>query len=590
MLSIGEIQLPEGFNAAFLCCLPKKPYFTDPRLGPVFTAEGTRPLSIVNTDNRLIASFFRIHLEGIFSRWISAAQRGFIRGRSMMANIIDIDLQAMKISLTYSTGAIILFDFKAAFPSVSHTYMWAVLEKIGVPRKWILALQRLYVDNTHSVKFRGRTYGTFTTSSGVRQGCPVSPLIFAVVADVLLRKLAKAFPSQMVRAFADDTAMVVDNFHRYSEEIMRLFKEFGDISNLRLNLPKTVIIPLWPTSIKSFRTFLHSDRPEWNNVAISFAAKYLGYLIGPDSYLHNWDAAVAKFRTRVLAWSEVHLGLQYDCRVYRVFMFSLFSFLAQLSVPPDTALQAEQWALRKLVRGPGSWCSAEDLFLLKDAFGFPFTFPSLKVMAKAAKLRVFEDEEIDFQKAADSLARARLDADCHWVKKFDRWYDSSYVKVIVDNVNTCANSAISCKVVRSKILEDHPKVRAHLTGILIRRNFQSKAAELLIHLPGYAERRLRHRLERWHCADPANHVVGRAIRRLQCIFKLAPPRVAVMLFNTYFNRWTTARRFQGKAKCRLCGVGQDSIEHTVYCEEQQTFAREFLHIPSAHLTDIQGFF
>ena len=590
MLSVGDVCLPDGFNSAFLCCLPKKPSFTDPRLGPVFTAEGTRPLSIVNTDNRLIASFFRIHLEGIFSRWVSAAQRGFIRGRSMLANIIDVDLQAMKISLSSRRGAIILFDFKAAFPSVSHDYMWAVLERIGVPRKWIRALQRLYIDNTHRVKFRGKIFGSFTTSSGVRQGCPVSPLIFAVVADVLLRKLASSFPNQLIRAFADDTAMVVDDFHRFSEEIMRLFKEFGEISNLRLNLPKTVIIPLWSTSTHGLRTFLNSDRPEWKNVAISFASKYLGYLVGPDSYLHNWDAAVTKFRARVTAWSEIHLGMQYDCRVYRVFMFSLFGFLSQLTVPPRIALEAEQWALRKLVRGPGSWCTANDLFLLKDAYGFTFAFPSLCTVAQAAKLRVFEYEDIDFQEAAQSLARARLVADCDWVSKFDKWYDSSYVKVIADNEIACANKASSSAVVRLKILEDHPKVRPHLTGILIRRNFQAKAVELLLHNPGHAERRLRHRLERWRLSDPPAFIVRRAINRLLCIFKLVPPRVAVMLFNTYFNRWTTARRFQGKAKCLLCGVGQDSVEHTAYCEVQLAFARNYLHIPEAQLNDLQGFF
>ena len=590
LLTVDDVQLPEGFNAAFLCCLAKKPLRDDPRMGPIFTAEGTRPLSIVNTDNRLIASFFRIHLESIFSRWVSAAQRGFIRGRSMMANIIDIDLQSMLISLKHPFGALILFDFKAAFPSVSHKYMWAVLRRIGVPRKWVKALKRLYVNNVHFVKFRGKTFGSFTTSSGVRQGCPVSPLIFAVVADVLLRKLASYFPLQMVRAFADDTAMIVDHFHRHAEVIMFLFQQFGRISNLKLNLPKTVIIPLWHTTIPNFQLFLRSDLPSWAAVTVAFAAKYLGYLVGPQSHKNGWSAAIAKFRARVRQWEEVCLGMQYDCRVYRVFMFSLFGFLAQLTVPPKEALEAEKWALRRVAKGPGNWCRTSDLFQLKDAFGFPYSFPSLEATARAAKLRVMEYEEVDFRGCAEQLSDARYSLDRVHVPSFAAWYDASYVKAVVDCCDLCRRVGVTSSSIQDALREKYASTKPGAISLVIRRNFQCTAVSQLIHNVGYAERRLRHRLQRWKLPDPPAHVVARAIRRLDCIFKLVPPRVAVVLFSSYFNRWTTSRRFQGEDKCRLCGGGGDSIEHIARCPVQTSFATNFLKIPPQHRDGLQGFF
>ena len=98
----------------------KKRSGTHEALGDYYEAPSTRPLSIVNTDNRLLANAARIRWEPILSKWVSAPQRGFLKGRSMLANVVDIDVEAMQVSLAEEYGGLVLFDFKAAFPSMSH--------------------------------------------------------------------------------------------------------------------------------------------------------------------------------------------------------------------------------------------------------------------------------------------------------------------------------------------------------------------------------------------------------------------------------------------------------------------------------------
>lgn len=49
------------------------------------------------------------------SSWAWAAQRDFISGCSLLRNVLDIDLAARKVSLKSNAGALILFDFRAAF-------------------------------------------------------------------------------------------------------------------------------------------------------------------------------------------------------------------------------------------------------------------------------------------------------------------------------------------------------------------------------------------------------------------------------------------------------------------------------------------
>ena len=113
--AIGE---DHSFNAGIMACLPKTAIGQTDEGEDIYDASSTRPLSIVNTDNRLMCSAARIRWESFFAKWISNNQKGFIRGRSMLSNVLKIDHEAMRVSLQCGAGIIILFDFRAAFPSV----------------------------------------------------------------------------------------------------------------------------------------------------------------------------------------------------------------------------------------------------------------------------------------------------------------------------------------------------------------------------------------------------------------------------------------------------------------------------------------
>ena len=80
------------------------------------------------------------------------------------------------------------------------------MEAIGLPHAWVEVTKLLYHGNLQIVGNSG--INKFIASTGTRRGCQLSPLLFAVVAELLLRMLQQRFPSAMARAFADDTAMV----------------------------------------------------------------------------------------------------------------------------------------------------------------------------------------------------------------------------------------------------------------------------------------------------------------------------------------------------------------------------------------------
>ena len=74
-----QVDLPSDFNHSRLICLPKKPIGTRPDLGEFYACEATRPLSIVNTDNRLLGVAAKIIIHDPLEKLISPAQKGFLR-------------------------------------------------------------------------------------------------------------------------------------------------------------------------------------------------------------------------------------------------------------------------------------------------------------------------------------------------------------------------------------------------------------------------------------------------------------------------------------------------------------------------------
>jgi hypothetical protein len=73
----------------------------------------------------------------------------------MLRNILEIDFEGQRISIKHKRAAIILFDFRAAFPSLCHDFMWDALLGIGLPLQYIDALKLFYKSNRHFIKIGG---------------------------------------------------------------------------------------------------------------------------------------------------------------------------------------------------------------------------------------------------------------------------------------------------------------------------------------------------------------------------------------------------------------------------------------------------
>ncbi len=102
-----------------LVCPPNAPTGGDEQLGTYYHPKPTRPISIVNADNRIIASVMRWRWEEHLDKYIGQHQQGFVRLRSILKNIVEMDREMVLAALGDRDAAAIFLDFEAASPSIS---------------------------------------------------------------------------------------------------------------------------------------------------------------------------------------------------------------------------------------------------------------------------------------------------------------------------------------------------------------------------------------------------------------------------------------------------------------------------------------
>jgi hypothetical protein len=157
-----------------------------------------RPLTIVNTDDRPIGNATRLRIEPLVALGISAEQRGFLPGRSLLSNVLDVDMDMRLASAGVESLGAVFFDLAAAFPSIANEFMAAVLERVGIPQE--VRKGALYLGHGCKLAAAGELLESFAIQKGIRQGCPLSPLLFAICGDLVLREVVAAFSADTLRA------------------------------------------------------------------------------------------------------------------------------------------------------------------------------------------------------------------------------------------------------------------------------------------------------------------------------------------------------------------------------------------------------
>ena len=631
-----------------MVCLPKKSTTQTPNGTPAFTTNNTRPLNIVNADSRLVASAARNRWEKMLGPWVLDRQQGFLPGRSILRNLLEMDIASMHTALMQDRGACLLLDFASAFPSISQDFVFSTLKSIGVPENALNFMTALYDESYCRIR-HGQAQGSdFLLLAGVRQGCPLSPLLYATVAEVLLDRIEEQCPNTLARAYADDTALVCEDFEAEGPILEKLLREFEEVSGLRLNLQKCIIIPLGTKDVGAFRRQRDNWVPGWRTMLVEGCGKYLGFWVGPTKGEKSWTEPLQKFQTRCTTWAEQGMGLYLQTQAYNTFAQSTLMYIAQLEIPSPQVLLEEGKGLTKAIRGPGGWAVHDDLWRLKEHFGQQVSCKSLQHAASASKFRVLVSDPAcrgeDFKEDTRLLQKALADPNNLSLHYFWRdWFSRSFAvnllenqKAVVEKLGPVAELLRDAKVAETAIADDDEHSdkdngQQHNDPTQLRDNTRHDNHngnqgthnrkkrnniqkyiynKLLLHNAPNPIERTRNKLARWRLHvttrvppppdTPARHTTPnwqahRAIHLLEQLTTLTAPRIRAAVFSTLWNRWCTHRRWQRRHsttnKCVLgCSpTAEDSIEHYCKCHFTRTALSKQLNLPPQHYAHLHTF-
>ena len=226
---------PPGFNHGLLFLLPKK---------GTHLPSDTRPISVTNSDNRIIAKAVVAAITPYLQDVLEHSQQGFIPGRSGGRHIRAINEQfysAVQDSDQRHTCFLFFLDTAKAFDSIDHAFIVAAIKRLGLPGWVVTLVTALLQDVQVSPCFGGAGSTSWIhIKRGVKQGCPLSPLLFAICYDALLSRLA-LMPGLNNYAFADDLAIGAKAFQDL-HPAMRAIDTFKAISGLGHNMEKTAAL------------------------------------------------------------------------------------------------------------------------------------------------------------------------------------------------------------------------------------------------------------------------------------------------------------------------------------------------------------
>ena len=267
-------------------------------------------------------------------------------------------------------------DLEKAFDCVDRNLLWAALQRAGIGGCMLAALQALYADVPVCVKTAEGLSNTFQSTIGVKQGCPLSPLLFGMFLDDFEMHMQSKVPPTLAQLpllggcivppllFADDMLLISTSVAGLNAQL-RSLQAYCDAKKLTVNAAKTQVVILRPGGggggrLAAGEAFFYAGQP----LEVVKTIKYLGLTFAQLSKAHGFACCAetlagagrrALFAMRRRAWEMGAGAVEHQLRLFDIFVQPVLSYGCEiwgvdlLDQPASAPERVQRWFCRRLL-------------------------------------------------------------------------------------------------------------------------------------------------------------------------------------------------------------------------------------------------
>ena len=320
----GALLPPKGFSDGVITLIPKNKSSS-------LTLDDYRPISMLNCDYKLFTKILAERVQSKLHKLLGIGQTACLQNTSCVDNLKDIRrIFTRSCENKRFKGCLVSIDLNKAFDRVDHEYLWKILNKFGFPRVLIDCVKNLYSIASSRVLVNGFLTDQFNIKRSVRQGCPLSMVLFVLYLEPLVRNIAENLQGFWVYdkfikviVFADDFNVIVRSDQEF-DSLLEIFECYSKYARIKINVDKSSFVrlnkaQLGPQKIK-----------EVDNVKILGVKFHKTWNL---TVVANYDSMVTHIKATMQKHKIRNTNLYERCIILNTFILSKIWYVAQIFPP-----------------------------------------------------------------------------------------------------------------------------------------------------------------------------------------------------------------------------------------------------------------